>query len=184
MGNQNNKIMKLSFAVACLLGLAAAEEPVWSLESVQNHRTDPGIQKAYGDHSTEKANSRPPYQSAVQIEGKDEPVWKLTSVLGHRDDSEVQKNYGDFSTSAANARPPYKSTVQIESDSESSDSESDDDQNVGIAADKVIDKNPIYNAWESVKDSRRRKVRESHHSKLLRRFRRHFHEIHDQDLRS
>ena len=145
--------MKLSFAVACLLGLAAAEEPVWSLESVQNHRTDSGIQKAYGDHSTEKANGRPPYQSAVQIDSKDEPVWKLSSVLGHRDDSVDQKGYGDYSTTMANERPPYKSTVQLESDSESSDSESDEEEaNVGIAADKVIDKNPIYNAWESVKD--------------------------------
>ena len=33
-----------------------------------------------------------------------------------------------------------------------SDSESDDETNVGIAAEKVIDKNPKYNAWESVKD--------------------------------
>ena len=146
--------MKLSFAVACLLGFVAAEEPVWSLESVQNHRTDSGIQKAYGDHSTSQANGRPPYQSAVQLDGKDEKVFALSSVLGHRDDSVVQKNYGDYSTAAADGRPPYKSTVQIESDSESSDSESDDDEqaNAQINADKVIDKNPIYNAWESVKD--------------------------------
>jgi len=145
--------MKLSFAVACLLGFVAAEEPVWSLESVQTHRTDSTIQKAYGDHSTDKANARPPYQSAVQLDGKDEKVWQLSSVLGHRDESTVQKDYGDFSTTAANGRPPYKSTVQLESDSESSDSESDDEQeNVGINADKVVDKNPIYNAWESVKD--------------------------------
>merc|ERR1712046_273045 len=147
-----NKIMKLSFAVACLLGLVAAEEPVWSLESVQTHRTDAGIQAAYGDHSTAKANSRPPYQSAVQLNGKDEKVWQLSSVLGHRDDSTVQKDYGDYSTTA-NGRPPYKSTVQIESDSESSDSDSEDEhENVGINTDKVVEKNPIYNAWESVKD--------------------------------
>ena len=145
--------MKVSFAVACLLGLAAAEEPVWSLESVLNHREDSGVQKAYGDFSTEKANARPPYQSTIQIEGRDEPVWKLTSVLGHRDDSTVQKDYGDHSTQRANERPPYQSTVQVDSESESSDSESDDEaQNVGIAADKVIEKNPIFNAWESVKD--------------------------------
>jgi hypothetical protein len=81
--------MKLSFAVACLIGLVAAEEPVWSLESVQNHKVDSGIQKDYGDHSIAKANSRPPYQSAVQIEGKDEKVWQLSSVLGHRSDSTV-----------------------------------------------------------------------------------------------
>lgn len=33
-----------------------------------------------------------------------------------------------------------------------SDSESEDETNVGIATEKVIDKNPKYNAWESVKD--------------------------------
>jgi len=38
-----------------------------------------------------------------------------------------------------------------ESDSES-DSESDDETNTMVAADKVIEKHPIYNAWESVKD--------------------------------
>ena len=100
------------------------------------------------------ANGRPPYKSTLQLSGKDEPVWKLSSVLGHRDDSEDQKGYGDYSTTMANGRPPYKSTVQIESDSESSDSESDDEEhaNVGLTAEKVIDKNPIFNAWESVKD--------------------------------
>lgn len=146
--------MKVSFAVACLVGATSALEPIWSLESVQHHRTDSMIQEAYGEHSVQKANARPPYQSAVQLDGQqgDEVVWQLTSVLGHRDDSEVQKDYGEYSTKAANGRPPYKSTLQIESDSESSDSESEDESNVALAADKVIDKNPIYNAWESVKD--------------------------------
>jgi len=41
--------------------------------------------------------------------------------------------------------------VQVESDSESSDSE-DDHANLALDADKVIEKNPTYNAWESVKD--------------------------------
>ena len=59
----------MKFAIACLLGLASAAEPVWTLRSVQDHRTDSDIQKAYGDHSTTKANGRPPYQSAIQIEG-------------------------------------------------------------------------------------------------------------------
>ena len=47
---------------------------------------------------------------------------------------------------------PFKdiTVVQMEeSDSESSD---DDQTNVDINTDKVIDKNPIFNAWESVKD--------------------------------
>jgi len=51
----------------------------------------------------------------------------------------------------ANERPPMRSHVQLESDSESSDSESDE-ENVGINSDKVLEKSPIYNAWESVKD--------------------------------
>merc|ERR1719329_1970742 len=81
--------MKITYTIACLLGLAAA----------------------------------------------DEPVWKLSSVLGHKDDQDVQNGYGSYSTDAANARPPYKSTVQILSES-----------------DKVIEKHPTYNAWESIKD--------------------------------
>jgi hypothetical protein len=60
--------------------------------------------------------------------------------------------YGSYSTEKANGRPPYQSTVQVEdSDSSDSDSESDDEA-VGIAADKVINEHPIYNAWESIKD--------------------------------
>jgi len=107
---------------------------------------------AYGEVSTTAANARPPYQSTLQIEEKNEPTWKLSSVLGHRDDQEVQNAYGEYSTTAANERPPYKSTVQLDSESESSDSESDDENNAQIAADKVIEKNPTYNAWESIKD--------------------------------
>jgi len=143
--------MKLSFAVACLIGLVSAADPVWTLESVQRHREDASEQKDYGDHSIAKANARPPYQSNLQLVGKDEKVWQLTSVLGHRTDQAVQKDYGDFSTSAADARPPYKSTVQLDSESES-DSDSDDDSNVALGSDKVINKHPIYNAWESIKD--------------------------------
>ena len=44
--------MKVSFAVAVLLGHVSALEPIWSLESVQHHRTDASIQAAYGDFST------------------------------------------------------------------------------------------------------------------------------------
>lgn len=147
--------MKISFAVACLLGYASAAEPVWSLGSVQYHRTDQAIQAAYGDYSTEKANGRPPYQSAVQIAGKDEPVWGLTSVIGHRDDSTTQQGFGNYATDKANERPPYKSTVQME-ESESDSESSDDEANVQTQDCRfypcVIDKKPKYNAWESIKD--------------------------------
>ena len=54
-------------ALMMLLGATSAAEPVWSLRSVNDHRTDSTIQKAYGDHSTTMANGRPPYQSALQM---------------------------------------------------------------------------------------------------------------------
>ena len=59
----------MKFAIAALLGMVTAYEgePVWSLRSVNDHRTDSEVQKGYGDHSTKQANGRPPYQSAVHI---------------------------------------------------------------------------------------------------------------------
>ena len=50
------------------LGVISAEEPVLSLRSVNDHRTDSTVQKAYGDHSVKQANARPPYQSAMMLE--------------------------------------------------------------------------------------------------------------------
>ena len=59
--------MKFSYAVAVFIGVASAGEPVWSLRSVNDHRTDSTIQAAYADHSTSQANARPPYQSAALL---------------------------------------------------------------------------------------------------------------------
>lgn len=64
--------MKYTVAVCFLLGLVSAEEPVWSLRSVNDHRTDSQIQKAYGDHSVKQANARPPYQSTVELGSESE----------------------------------------------------------------------------------------------------------------
>merc|ERR1719329_217369 len=64
--------MKVSFAVACLLGYTSAADPVWTLESVQNHRVDAGQMAAYGEHSTNQANGRPPYKSTVQLDSESE----------------------------------------------------------------------------------------------------------------
>ena len=58
--------MKFS-TLAMLVAAVSAEEPVWSLRSVNDHRTDSQIQKAYGDHSVKQANARPPYQSALGL---------------------------------------------------------------------------------------------------------------------
>ena len=63
--------MKFTYAVAVFLGVASANEPVWTLRSVNDHRTDSTIQAAYGEHSVKQANARPPYQSAMQMEESD-----------------------------------------------------------------------------------------------------------------
>ena len=61
--------MKFTIAIAALLATAAAERPVWGLRSVNDHRTDAGIQKEYGDASVAAANARNPQTSSlVQLE--------------------------------------------------------------------------------------------------------------------
>ena len=75
--------------LAMFLGVISAEEPVWSLRSVNDHRTDSTIQKAYGDHSTKQANARPPYQSAIEISSSS------SSSSSSDDESNVQLG-GDF----------------------------------------------------------------------------------------
>jgi hypothetical protein len=69
------KIMKFTFAVG-MLGFAAAGprdpltrpgEPVWGLRSVTDHRTDSGLQIAFGNHATSQANARPPLRSHAQL---------------------------------------------------------------------------------------------------------------------
>ena len=59
--------MKFSLAVLCLIGAidAKKENPVWSLRSTNDFRTDSGVQKAYLDHSTKQANARDPLSSAL-----------------------------------------------------------------------------------------------------------------------
>lgn len=82
--------MKFTATLAMFLGVISAEEPVWSLRSVNDHRTDSTIQKAYGDHSTKQANARPPYQSAVEISSS-----SSSSSSSSDDESNVQLG-GDF----------------------------------------------------------------------------------------
>jgi hypothetical protein len=65
-----------SFVVAIFIGAISATqylgEPIWSLKSVQDHRTDSVVQKGYGDHSTKAANARPPYQSNIHLNEESE----------------------------------------------------------------------------------------------------------------
>ena len=62
----------MKFAVAVLLGAVSAyvpqtspDRPVWGLRSVNEFRTDAGIQKTYGEVSTKAANDRDPQSSSL-----------------------------------------------------------------------------------------------------------------------
>ena len=66
--------MKLSLTLAFFTGAIQAEnlkeiigDPIWSLKSVNDHRTDSQVQHAYGEHSTRQANGRPPYKTAALL---------------------------------------------------------------------------------------------------------------------
>ena len=64
--------MKYTFADDVLFGIASAEEPVWSLRSVQDHRTDAQLQEDFGNHATSQANARPPMRSHLAIREDDD----------------------------------------------------------------------------------------------------------------
>ena len=66
--------MKLTLATAALIGLVSADDTrtVWSLQSVQDHRSDSVFQHTFGDYATEAANARPPYRSHVQEDSEDD----------------------------------------------------------------------------------------------------------------
>ena len=59
----------MKYTIACLVGLATAKraEPVWSLRSVNDHRTDAGQMHGYGDHSIKQADARPPMRSHLGV---------------------------------------------------------------------------------------------------------------------
>ena len=57
------------FAVLALFGLISAKDTskTWELRSVLQHRDEAVLQKQFGDQSIERANSRPPMRSHVQM---------------------------------------------------------------------------------------------------------------------
>ena len=89
--------MKYTLAVAALLGLVSANEPVWSLRSVNDHRTDSQVQEAYGNHSVKQANARPPYQSTVMVESSDDDSSSSSDSDVQLGDDEVDHSGEHFS---------------------------------------------------------------------------------------
>ena len=69
----------MKFAIAVFLGVVSAgpltikDQPVWGLRSVQDHRTDSQVQKAYGDHSTKSSNAnQKEYTNLLQLDSESE----------------------------------------------------------------------------------------------------------------
>ena len=73
------------------------------------------LQDDFGDFSVEKANTRPPYNSTIQLSyaGRGE---KFT-----QDFSQGLVDYEDHQADVANTRIPYTSTLQINDDDEEED---------------------------------------------------------------
>jgi len=84
-----------SFAMTALVGLIAAKDTtkVWELRSVLSHRDEAVIDKHYGDKSTERANSRPPMRSHVQMNSS-----SSSSSSDSDEDVQMQKEEEDLST--------------------------------------------------------------------------------------
>ena len=59
----------MKYTIACLVGLAAAKraEPVWSLRSINDHKTDSQHMDHYGQHSIKQADARPPMRSHLGV---------------------------------------------------------------------------------------------------------------------
>jgi len=109
----------MKFAVAVLLGFVSADvkndRPIWTLQSVQDHRTDSRLQDDYAAHSVKQANARPPYRSHAQVE--------------------ESGSSSDSSSSSDDDAPAAAKKIQVrESDSSSDDESSSDEQEVQIKA--------------------------------------------------
>ena len=102
----------MKYAAAVLLGSIQAQvrhdRPIWTLQSVQDHRTDAQLQADYGEHSIKIANARPPMRSHVQV--------VASSSGSDSDDSSEEEDVA------------VKADVNAQGSDSSSDSESTDDE--------------------------------------------------------
>mgnify|MGYP000297755071 CR=1 FL=1 len=120
--------MKYTIVLAIFLGLVSAEEPVWGLRSVNDHREDAAIQKSYGDHSTKQANGRPPYQSAFVQEESESESEDSSSSSGSEDvqlrgDDEEEDHSGEFFASWESSKAEDAKYTRVIPDRFSADSD-------------------------------------------------------------
>ena len=117
----------MKFAVAVLLGFATADvrndRPIWTLQSVQDHRTDATLQHDFEAHATAAANARPPYRSHVQEASS-------SSDSSSSDDDEEK--------------------VQVKGDS-ASETESEESEDVQIGDDEVDHSGEFFKVTEAGK---------------------------------
>ena len=78
--------MKFTFAVACLIGAISAEEPVWTLRSVNSNAANAKEQASYLDHSTKSSNKNVKDWTKVQLDESESDSDE--NVQLHGDDSE------------------------------------------------------------------------------------------------
>ena len=80
--------MKFSLAVACLIGVISADEPVWSLRSVNSNAANAKEQAGYGGYSTKMSNDKMKDWTHVQVESDSEDSEDNNVQLGGEDGEE------------------------------------------------------------------------------------------------
>ena len=86
--------MKISFAVACLIGAISANEPIWQLRSVNSNAANAKEQAAYGEYSAKQSNEKVGEWTHVQTKMQVDS----DSERDHSDDEAIQLG-GDDSES-------------------------------------------------------------------------------------
>ena len=119
----------MKFATAVLIGIVSADvrhdRPIWTLQSVQDHRTDATLQHDFEAHATAAANARPPYRSHVQEASS-------SSDSSSSDDDEEK--------------------VQVKAaEAESSDDDDDTDEDIQIGDDEVDHSGEFFKVTEAGK---------------------------------
>ena len=84
--------MKFTFAVACLIGVISAEEPVWTLRSVNSNAANAKEQAAYADHSTKSSEKNVHDWTKVQVDS-DESEQENVQLNGDDSESDHSKEF-------------------------------------------------------------------------------------------
>ena len=84
--------MKFTFAVACLIGVISAEEPVWSLRSLNSNAANAKEQAAYADNATKASEKNVHDWTKVQVDS-DESEQENVQLNGDDSESDHSKEF-------------------------------------------------------------------------------------------